>query len=538
MIKRFTITQEMVDAFVRLTGDRNAMHVDPEYARRSRYRHLVVHGMLPFSFLACVAEDALPGGVDLVECTTRFHRPVQVGDTLVLEVRCEPSAREPFVYEAEWRAESPGGPVITSAGRLCLVDGSCPTEASGGGSGSLLTEELDEAVRTLADLPGLSDGFRFRMAAEQVGAYRREVLAPGLSDGDSAACPGGGLMAAIMLSPLVGMRLPGRYATFSAFDFAAELRLQPDTTYSLAGAVEGVSVAGGTADLSASFLAGEQTHARAKLRVTVNPPPKPMLACREIREHHLSHRLRGKVVLVTGASRGIGETTAKLFAMHGATVAVNYFTGRADAEAIVADIVSEGGSAAAFSCDIRCRVQVHRLVQQLVRRWGRVDVLVNNAVRDAQPQPLLEVDWADYAADLEVALSGMHNCCREFIPLFRCQGSGKIINLSTIYVDQPVPGQNRYITVKSAVVGYTRSLARELAPDNIQVNLVCPTTTETDSLAGLPEALVRRMGEERPAGRNLAPIEVAQAIIYLASARADAITGQKLVLNLGDPPFA
>ena len=131
----------------------------------------------------------------------------------------------------------------------------------------------------------------------------------------------------------------------------------------------------------------------------------------------------------------------------------------------------------------------------------------------------------------------MHHCCCEVVPLFKAQGGGKIINLSTIVVDNPVKGQSKYITAKSAVVGYSRSLAKELAGDNIQVNILAPNMTSTDLLAGLPGEIVRRMGQLRPGKRNMEPVEVAQAIVFLASQWSNSMNGQKLVLNLGEPPF-
>ena len=131
------------------------------------------------------------------------------------------------------------------------------------------------------------------------------------------------------------------------------------------------------------------------------------------------------------------------------------------------------------------------------------------------------------------------NESRHAIPLLRAAGGagGKVINLSTIYVDNPIKGQGKYITAKGAVVAFSRSLAKELAAENIQVNVVSPNMTETDLLASLPATIVKRIAQSRPAGRNLEPVEVAQAIVFLASQWSNSMTGQKLVLNLGEAPF-
>ena len=122
--------------------------------------------------------------------------------------------------------------------------------------------------------------------------------------------------------------------------------------------------------------------------------------------------------------------------------------------------------------------------------------------------------------------------------LFKNNGGGKIINLSTVAVDNPVAGQSRYITAKSAVTGYTKSLAKELMKFNIQANLVVPNMTDTDLVSVLPSMYKDKIAESRPYGRHVYPVEVAQSIVFLASNWSDAITGQKLVLNLGEPPFA
>lgn len=247
--------------------------------------------------------------------------------------------------------------------------------------------------------------------------------------------------------------------------------------------------------------------------------------------------LKDKVVVITGASRGIGAATAKLFAMQGAKVVVNYYKGKKDAELIVEDIEKSGGVAIPLQCDIRDKLEVEKFIPQVVEKFGTINVLVNNAVKEFTPKNFVKLEWQDYLSELEVSLKGMHNCCQLVIPILKQQKSGKIINLSTIIVENPVTGQNQYITAKSAVVGYTKSLAKELAKLNIQVNFVVPNMTETDLVSCIPSDFTKRIAASRDFGRNLQPIEVAQSILFLASSWANSITGQKVVLNLGDLPF-
>ena len=247
--------------------------------------------------------------------------------------------------------------------------------------------------------------------------------------------------------------------------------------------------------------------------------------------------VRDKIVVVTGASSGIGEATAKLLAMQGAKVAVHYFQGKADAEAIVADIAAQGGQALAVGADLRDEAAIQEMLRAIAGRWGGIDILVNNAVGEFLPRAHEMVGTADFLAELEVSLFAVHTCCRLVLPHMRAQRWGKIINFGTVAVARPVSGQTKYITAKSALVGYTRSLAVETAADNIQVNLVVPNMTETTLLASLPGRLVSRLAEESPAGRLLQPIEVAKAVLFLASDWAAPISGQKLVLNQGEAPF-
>jgi len=248
--------------------------------------------------------------------------------------------------------------------------------------------------------------------------------------------------------------------------------------------------------------------------------------------------LAGKVALVTGASRGIGETTAKLFAMYGVKTVVCYFRGKADAQAIIKDITTAGGGAIAVQCDLTDDAQVVSMIQLVSKNYGDINILVNNAVREFTPKDVLELDWNDYLREMEVSIKGMHACCKAVIPMFKKAGQGKIINLSTIAVANPVSGQSRYITAKSAVEGYTKSLAVELAPFNIQANLVVPNMTDTDLISVIPALFRDRIAKERVTQRHIQPVEVAQCIVYLASSWADAMNGQKIVLNLGEPPFA
>jgi 3-oxoacyl-[acyl-carrier protein] reductase len=533
----FQIDAAMVEAFAALSGDRNALHMDTAFARRSRYRERVAHGMLAVAHLARV-QAAFPAATLVWRSLKgRFDAPMPLGSRLRLTIALHPADEaEGESFEAEWTMVQGGRRVLAVSGTL-LCRPSAAAAAAGAAPAAddescLLEEPIEELDRGPEALAAATATLPFRVTPAACAGLARLV---GLEAGQPV-CPN--LAAALLLSTLVGMRLPGRRATFTSFavTFVRDLALGEAAV--LEGRVEKVSAASETLIGSVAIRAGGADIATGEIRAIVNPPPRPTLGAREIRDHHLGLGLAGKTVAVIGASRGIGATAAKLFAMHGATVIVHYFRGEADARAIVADIEDAGGEALPLGCDIRDEAAVAAFFTRIVEATGRLDVLVNNAVLDFSPTPLPELDWADLERELAVSLKGLHACCRAALPHLKEAGGGRIINVSSIATSQPVKGQGKYITAKSAVEGYTKSLAIELARDNIQVNLVVPAMTETDLLASIPSDFIRRAGSARAMKRNLQPIEVAQAMVYLASDWARGMSGQQVVLNLGEPPFA
>jgi len=524
----FHVDAAMVEAFAALSGDRNALHLDSAFARRSRYRDRVAHGMVATAHLARLGAHFPEQSVRFRALAGRFAAPVPLGTTLRLEVTLEAEAAGGQPFEAVWRGPD-GRSVLQVSGRLALLPRQ-PTD--GEGDPCLLAAPTAELERGAADLEGVSELLDLCVTGAALGALRRLTgVEPAVP-----VCPN--LAATLALSTLVGMRLPGRRATFTSFALTFDEDVAPGVPLRLEGRVNKVSAASETLIAGVRLSRAGTGIAAGEIRALVNPPPRQMLTSAEIKAAHTGLGLEGKVVIVIGASRGIGETAAKLFAMHGAAVVVHYFRGAADARAIVADIEAAGGRAVALGADIRRADEVEALVAAAAEALGSIDVLVNNAVMEFRPEPVTSLDWTDYLGELEVSVEGLHSCCTAVVPHMQARGGGRIINVSSIAVDLPVKGQSKYITAKAAVVGYTRSLALELARDNIQVNLVVPAMTETDLLAAIPSDYIRRAGSARAMKRNLQPIEVAQAMVYLASNWTAGMSGQKVVLNLGEPPFA
>lgn len=537
----FKITREQILSFAQFTGDRNALHLDEEFARRSRYRECVAHGMLSIGYLVFL-QDVFPSRkVCLLKLSGQFSRAAYVGDEILCSIDYEEQDGR-GKFSARWVRKASNEELSNAQGEFVLeADQQSVVSAKARQALSFVSNPPVENSYSIDQLQSRKEHFDFSISSESALAYR-QALQESLLESTRAKegiQADSNLLSLLLLSTLIGMKLPGRFATFLSFDLQFQKNINPGIAYSLNGSVEKIVTTSARLSIGATIASsGGETIASGKCVALVNPAPRKMLSCSEIRQGHLDLGIRGKVVLITGASRGIGEVTAKLFALLGAKVAVHFFRGKTDAMDIVNEIEREGGKAFAVQCDVRDEQEVSKMIRLVLEYFGDIDVLVNNVVKDVEPKNLLDLNWDDFLGELEVSLKGLHNCCKAVIPVFQNKQRGKIINLSTTITDCPVSGQAKYISAKSAVVGYTRSLAKELARQNIQANVVSPSLTETDlMLSNFSPAVVSKLTQERESGRNVSPLEVAQSIVFLASDWSGAINGQRLMLNLGEDPF-
>uniref|UniRef100_A0A7V3YLV0 3-oxoacyl-[acyl-carrier-protein] reductase n=1 Tax=Candidatus Caldatribacterium californiense TaxID=1454726 RepID=A0A7V3YLV0_9BACT len=240
----------------------------------------------------------------------------------------------------------------------------------------------------------------------------------------------------------------------------------------------------------------------------------------------------GKVALVTGARRGIGFAIARTLGLGGAFVALNDIGSEEELRETVEALRQEGIEAQGYVADVTVREEIRAMVEDIIARWGHIDILVNNAgiTRDALFVRMKDEDWK---AVLDVCLQGTYNCTKEVLRYMMKQRYGRIINISSVVGVMGNAGQTNYATAKAALLGFTKSLAREVAPLGITVNAIAPGFINTEMTRKLPEEVREMWLQQVPMRRWGEPEEVAQLVAFLASQAAGYITGQTIHINGG-----
>jgi len=243
--------------------------------------------------------------------------------------------------------------------------------------------------------------------------------------------------------------------------------------------------------------------------------------------------LQGKVALVTGASRGIGAAAAKRLAQSGATVVINYHQNQEAAQKVLENIEAVGGQGITFKADVTRKDQVEAMVAIVQQRWTAVDVLVNNAYFPFKVGQLHELSWESFHQAVEHELAAFHNCVQACLPGMAAKKAGKIIVISTRLAQQPLPRMGAYAAAKSALESMANTMAIELGPLGIPVNVVTPAFTITDASMIMPEAYRERVRETRPLKKHLYPEDVAGAIAFLAGDESSMLTGSHILITGG-----
>ena len=238
--------------------------------------------------------------------------------------------------------------------------------------------------------------------------------------------------------------------------------------------------------------------------------------------------LENKVALVTGAGRGIGSAIARRLTAEGARVVVHYRESRNAAEALAAEI---GGLA--VQADLTDKAAAEQVVAEALAHFGRLDILVNNASSFAADINFAEASWADFQAEFDGVVGATVLPAQAAVPVMIRQGEGRIVNLVATLTQRPAPEYVVHTTAKSALIGLTRTLARELGPHGITVNMVSPGMTLTEYSSSLPEEVKARVAGLTPLRRLATPEDVADAVLFFASPLAGFVTGANIAPDGG-----
>ena len=239
--------------------------------------------------------------------------------------------------------------------------------------------------------------------------------------------------------------------------------------------------------------------------------------------------LKDKVTIVTGGARGIGREIALLFAKEGSDIAI-FDVNQEQLSQIEKDIEALGRKALSLAVNVTDSSQTEEAANKTLDKFGKIDILINNAGinRDAL---LIRMSQQDFDSVLNVNLKGTFNCCKAVCKIMMKQRAGRIVNIASIIGIMGNIGQVNYAASKAGIIGLTKSLAKELASRNINVNAIAPGFIETDMTAKLPAEIKEQLLRLIPAGKLAQPIEVAKAALFLSSGLSDYITGQVIQVD-------
>ena len=489
----FKINQEKLQAFSSLVKDYSSLHVDESFSRRTKYKSRVVQGMLLFGHIANFDIFNIEGyAVHIHKLELKFSKPVFLEEDLEMNLELVDKdssinlSSDNFKVKITARTKSPAEVVMEALVTMKLIaaenlsqekstkaetinaEKSTHTEksihpSSGDAPIELLSGSLEEANLNFEEMEvGMTRAFSFSVLPEHLNLLRKIIrpekaslsLAPNYSPNLKYLSSDNHLSSLIetlslsLFSTLVGMSMPGRNATFLSMETELLEPLLLNENYVLKGEVLRKSAATRTIQLGISIenkssiqdqyytkssykneIISPKKYLAGKIMVMVNPAVKGMAALSEIKEKYFDFNLKNKVVLITGASRGIGATTAKLFSLHGAKVIINYCYSEKEAQKIVDEIKMDRGEAVAIKADVSQAEEVKEMVRSALEKYEQIDILVNNAARDFLPQDFLQLRWEEIQKDIEVNIKGAFNCCQAVLPSMIKNKSGAIINV-------------------------------------------------------------------------------------------------------------
>ena len=244
-------------------------------------------------------------------------------------------------------------------------------------------------------------------------------------------------------------------------------------------------------------------------------------------------KLKGKVAIVTAASSDRGSAIAELLASEGAAVTINYLKNKKNAESVLKIIEKRGGRAMVKQADVTIKASANRMVKDTIKKFGSIDILVNNAHGTIRRKTFENTIWNEFTENMNGTIKGAHNCCQAVINEMKKRKQGRIINIMDNIVNEPVKGYTCHTTAQSALVGFTRSLAVELGSSGITVNLINAGFTLARRTPHAPPRIQKTMAEQTPLKRLALPIDIAKAVLFYASDLSDFVTGNCLSVDGG-----
>ncbi len=243
--------------------------------------------------------------------------------------------------------------------------------------------------------------------------------------------------------------------------------------------------------------------------------------------------LTGKAALVTGGSNETGAAICRILAEAGSSVVVQYYKNRETADKVCGFIGARGGISANCFVDLSDKTSIDELFSFIKDKFGRLDILVNNAHLPITRSFFSEVSWEEYQEQIDVMVKGAFHCSKKALSLMSEHGAGSIINLITSQVDHPVKGYSSYIAAASALTGFSKTLAVEAGEKGIRVNMIAPGFVLTTQTPYAPPHVQEAIRKATPLGRLATPDDIARGVLFLASELSRFITGQTIVVDGG-----
>ena len=334
-----------------------------------------------------------------------------------------------------------------------------------------------------------------------------------------------GMLGASFISTIIGTKLPGDGALWFAQSLEFLLPVRVDDCLTIRAEVLRKDERLGIIDIQTDIFNQHRqkvTSGVAKVKV-VEVSPTALESLPVIK----------RTALVIGGSGSIGSAICRALAVDGFDVAVHYFSNSVAAHTLIAEIEATGRRAITVCADINSQDSVKRMVEQVVRHLGGITVLVNCATAKIAAVGFDNLLWSDFEIHLGTTIKGALHLARCVVPIMEAAHYGKIIDISSQYVEAPIGNLVPYITAKAALMGFNRALAFELAPKGIRVNAVSPSMTDTEQIADVPERVRLVTAARTPLRRLARPQDVAGAVVFLASEHSDFLAGETIRVNGG-----